>query len=282
MNTTEAIIRFARALTSADILISTTGLLLFAAWLVKTSFGKYALVGSTPRRNNMPLYMPFIPLFICFGLAPLAILVTRRAFAELEQWRLVFLDNLILCISASAALTAIIFLARAAFTRRLKGFGLNIRTIHRDLPAALLNLLTILPLVTAAIILTESLGELLYGPDFRIQQHTELEMLSEYQQLPLRIIIVVTTVAIAPVFEEMLFRGMFQSMLRSRLQRPWPAVIAGSALFAIVHQQPAHWPALFTLSMCMGYAYEKSGSLLRPILIHALFNGIVILAALNQ
>ncbi len=282
MNATETIIRFARELTSADILISSTGLLLFAAWLVKTSFGKYALVDSTPRRNNMHLYMPFIPLLICFGLAPAAIFVTRRAFAGLQEWQLVFLDNLIVCISASAALTAIIILARATFTRRLKGFGLNIRTIHRDLPAALLNLLTILPLVTAVIILTESLGKLLYGPDFQIAQHAELEMLSIYQQLPLRVIIVITTVAIAPAFEEMLFRGMFQSMLRSRLQRPWPAVIASSALFAIVHQQPAHWPALFTLSMCLGYAYEKSGSLLRPIFIHAFFNAIVITVALNQ
>jgi len=282
MNATETIIRFASELTSADILISSTGLLLFAAWLVRTSFGKYALADSTPRRNNMHLYMPFIPLLICFGLAPVAILGTRRAFAGLQEWRLVFLDNLIVCISASAALTAIIILARAAFTGRLKGFGLNIRTIHRDLPAALLNLLTILPLVTAAIILTESLGKLLYGPDFQIAQHAELEMLSTYQQLPLRVIIVITAVVIAPAFEEMLFRGMFQSMLRSRLQRPWPAVIAGSALFAVVHQQPAHWPALFTLSMCLGYAYEKSGSLLRPIFIHAFFNAIVITAALNQ
>jgi len=31
----------------------------------------------------------------------------------------------------------------------------------------------------------------------------------------------------------------------------------------------------------MGYAYEKSGSLFRPILIHAAFNGINLAAAMT-
>jgi membrane protease YdiL (CAAX protease family) len=34
--------------------------------------------------------------------------------------------------------------------------------------------------------------------------------------------------------------------------------------------------------MGLGYSYEKSGSLLRPIFMHALFNGITIAAALLE
>ncbi|MFZ9024246.1 MAG: type II CAAX prenyl endopeptidase Rce1 family protein [Anaerohalosphaeraceae bacterium] len=45
--------------------------------------------------------------------------------------------------------------------------------------------------------------------------------------------------------------------------------------FAILHT-PTHIPALFILSVGLGYAYERSGSLLRPILMHIFFNGLSI------
>ena len=48
----------------------------------------------------------------------------------------------------------------------------------------------------------------------------------------------------------------------------------------MVHQNAEHWPVLFVLAVGMGYAYEKSGSLWRPIFIHALFNSIPILQSL--
>ena len=49
-------------------------------------------------------------------------------------------------------------------------------------------------------------------------------------------------------------------------------------LFAAVHADMAHWPALFTLSMGIGYAYEKSGSLWQAIFVHAMFNGWTVLS----
>ena len=50
------------------------------------------------------------------------------------------------------------------------------------------------------------------------------------------------------------------------------ATVFTAALFSTIHADAAHWPALFILASCMGYSYEKSGSLIRPIIIHALFN----------
>jgi len=50
----------------------------------------------------------------------------------------------------------------------------------------------------------------------------------------------------------------------------------------VIHADAGHWPALLVLSMSMGYAYEKSGSLFRPIFIHSIFNATSIIATLNQ
>jgi membrane protease YdiL (CAAX protease family) len=228
----------------------------------------------------MPPYLPFIPLFIWFGVISLATSVTEKLLPDLPDWQKVFLDNFILCISEITAIAVIILLARASFARRLKGFGLNLRTIHKDFPAALLNLLSVWPLIAAMIILTMHLGKFIFGPDFEIQPHEELKLIRAYSQLPVRVLIIITAVAIVPTFEEMLFRGLFQTMLRSILLKPWPSIAISSGLFVLPHPNTEHWPALFVISLCMGYAYEKSGSLLRPIFIHCLFNATSIIGTL--
>ena len=54
---------------------------------------------------------------------------------------------------------------------------------------------------------------------------------------------------------------------------PWPAVLVASAIFAAAHcTQPQAVPSLFVLAVVIGYNYERTGRLLAPILIHALFN----------
>ena len=282
MNVPEIIKQLADYITEIDFIICLAGILLFGGWLLKTSLGRKALSDSVPRRNNMPPYLPFVLLFIWFGAVSLAISITEKLLPDCLPWQKALLDNLILCIGAIMAMAVIIFLARASFARRLKGFGLNLRTIHKDFPAALLNLLSVWPLVAVMLILTTHLGKLILGPDFEMQPHQELELIRAYSQLPVRVLIIITAVAIVPAFEEMLFRGLFQTMLRSILLTPWLSIVIASGLFALVHANAGHWPALFALSLCMGYAYEKSGSLLRPIFIHSLFNATSIIAVLYQ
>ncbi|MHC4911623.1 MAG: lysostaphin resistance A-like protein [Planctomycetota bacterium] len=93
----------------------------------------------------------------------------------------------------------------------------------------------------------------------------------------------------------MLLRGLFQTTIRSYLAEsrlgkrlrnswavPWVSILIASGLFATMHAYAGHWPALFVLGVCMGYAYEKSGSLFRPIFIHVLFNTTSVVAALYQ
>ena len=280
MNVPEIIKQLVSYITDIDFIICLAGILLFGGWLLKTSLGRKALSDSVPRRNNIPPYLPFVPLFIWFGAISLAISAAEKLLPGLPDWQKALLDNLILCIGAIMAMAVIIFLARASFARRLKGFGLNLRTIHKDFPAALLNLLSVWPLIAAMIILTMRLGKLIWGQDFEMQPHQELELIRAYSQLPVRVLIIVTAVAIVPAFEEMLFRGLFQTMLRSILLKSWLSIVITSGLFALAHANAGHWPALFMLSLCMGYAYEKSGSLLRPIFIHSLFNATSIIGTL--
>ena len=278
---------------TADRLICAVGLLLLARWLLTTSLGRKALADSPPRRNDMPLYAPLIPLFIWFGPVPLASLIARKFLSDLPAWKGAFLDHCVFGIGAILTTGVILVLARTYFARRLKGFGLNVKSTVRDFAAAFVNLITVWPLVMAAMIVTISLMEFISSQEYQMERHQELNLIVEHPQLSLRILIVVVAVIVAPVLEELLFRGLFQTAIRSFFEagsglrriassRIWFAIIVSSVLFALMHANPGHWPALFVLGIGMGYAYEKSGSLLQPIFIHAFFNAITIAATLNQ
>jgi len=179
-------------------------------------------------------------------------------------------------------MAAIVFLASRFFADGIKGLGLNAGTIYKDFPVALVNLASIWPIVVLMLMLTILGGQFIYGTDFKMPQHEELEVITIYPQISLRVLIIITTVFVVPAFEEMLFRGLFQTLIRSIFVSPWRSVTISSVIFVIAHPTIAHWPALFVLSMCLGYSYEKSGSLFRPIFIHSLFNGLSIAAALYQ
>lgn len=275
--------------------ICLAGLAFLASWLLRTSLGRKALANAVPRRNNMPIYLPFVPLFV--WLAAASALDYATSALSLQKVQKVVLDQLIICTSAITAITVIIILARGSFARRLKGFGLNVKTIHKDFLAAFANLLSVWPLMLIMIFLTIFCGRVFYGSQYTIQQHEELQLIKVNIQLPIRILIIISAVVVSPILEEMLFRGLFQTLIRSYIEKPkleirnskfisscsvWVSIAFSSIIFILFHQNVAHWPALFVLAVCLGYAYEKSGSLFRPIFIHSLFNGITIAAALGS
>jgi membrane protease YdiL (CAAX protease family) len=272
----------AEQVTIVDVVVCGAGILVLLVWLLKTTFGTKALQYAPTRRNNMPPYLAIIPLFMWFGTVSLLVSIKKIALPGLPDWQDALADNLILCLGVAPAIAISMIMAWSFFARRLKGFGLNPKTILRDLGAALLNLLAIMPVILGVIVLTTFIGELIVGPDFQMPRHEELKQIMEYSQWQVRALIIVTAIVIVPFAEEMLFRGMVQTALRSLIARPWPAVIITSLIFVVFHENPEHWPALFALSLCLGYSYEKSGSLFRPIFIHSLFNAMSVLAALSQ
>ena len=274
MDFLDIIKQFADLITLADV-IWLTGLVLLISWLLKMLLGSDPLADSVPRRNNMPLYLPFITLLIWFGAISLIIPITKLAkklIPDLHDWQTAFVGNAVILIGGIGVIAVVIFLVKAHFPRGLKGFGLNPKTIHKDSFAAVLNLVYIWPIVYLVTQLTVFYGDLIFRDSFHWPQHQTLESITSNPQLPLRILLLITTAAIVPALEEMLFRGLFQTVIRSFLKKPWLSIMICSALFTMVHQHTQHWPALFVLSMCLGYSYEKSGSIFRPILIHSLFN----------
>jgi membrane protease YdiL (CAAX protease family) len=89
--------------------------------------------------------------------------------------------------------------------------------------------------------------------------------------------VVVQVVVLAPLLEEVLYRGCLQSAFVSATGRSWPSILAASAIFALVHASAVPWhamPTLFAVGVVCGLAFERTGRLGPAILFHAAFNAL--------
>jgi membrane protease YdiL (CAAX protease family) len=83
--------------------------------------------------------------------------------------------------------------------------------------------------------------------------------------------VIIAAVVIAPVTEEILFRGYFYPVLK-RFGGALPAAFGTAILFGAIHNNALGMPGLTLLALALTLAYEWSGSLLVSIFMHAWFN----------
>lgn len=96
-----------------------------------------------------------------------------------------------------------------------------------------------------------------------------------------RIPIILLAVVIAPVAEELAFRGYLYGVIK-RYFGAVPALVFSGILFALIHQNlPSFFP-LLVLASVFALAYELSGSLLVPMTMHALFNALNLVLVLME
>lgn len=88
-------------------------------------------------------------------------------------------------------------------------------------------------------------------------------------------------VILAPLTEELLFREFLYRFLKGKLPRVL-AMVLSSLVFALIHDAAIfNVLPLFLLGCIFVMAYERTGSLLTPIIMHATFNSIQCLMLLS-
>lgn len=97
-------------------------------------------------------------------------------------------------------------------------------------------------------------------------------------------LLLILVAVVAPIAEELFFRGMLYPVLRQRWS-PKVAIVSNGLIFALIHFIPILVPGLFFVGMVLAWVRERSGSLIPCILVHALQNAVVlfgIYAAVNR
>lgn len=82
---------------------------------------------------------------------------------------------------------------------------------------------------------------------------------------------------LAPIAEELFFRGMMYPLLRQRFTM-WVAIFLNAAVFSLIHLIPVLLPALFVIGLMLAWVREKSGSVIPCILLHMLQNGLAVVS----
>ena len=113
-----------------------------------------------------------------------------------------------------------------------------------------------------------------FGFNFYLQEVAEIFM--EPASLPVRVALYFIAIVLAPVFEEIVFRGVLLPWVVRRTGL-WTGTIIVSLVFAAIHVHLPSLLPLFLLSAMFCIAYARTRSLLVPIGMHACFNGVTTL-----
>jgi len=85
-------------------------------------------------------------------------------------------------------------------------------------------------------------------------------------------LLIIFAVILAPIVEELIFRGCIYRFLKSRMAFPAAQVISGS-IFALMHANLLSFVPLVAVGILLARIYEKAGNLIVAICFHAFFNG---------
>ncbi len=87
---------------------------------------------------------------------------------------------------------------------------------------------------------------------------------------------ILAAVIIAPLVEEIFFRGFLFAGLKNRFL--WTtAMLISSGLFALLHLSPLAAPPIFLLGLVFAYLYQRSGSIWPAVIIHSLVNSLAVI-----
>lgn len=175
--------------------------------------------------------------------------------------------------NAAQALVAAIFLLR--FTQPA---ARPASPVTRAALAGVAAFLLITPIVAALSIGANALLEALGLPRAPDEAHQTLSILAERRDPLLTALTLAHVALLVPVAEEFIWRGMVQPGIRGALGAR-AAIAMTAALFTLIHWsaiapdgRAAGLAMLLALALGLGILRERTGSVVAPIVVHALFN----------
>ncbi len=177
-------------------------------------------------------------------------------------------------ITMFAAFAVVVVLLRVPIMDRRDSYGVVVgerQPFWKLVRAGVFGYLCTVPLLVAALALIAGLSKYLPEPTHPITQ--EMAAASGFDWLA----IVLTAAVLAPLLEELGFRGLLFPALTTQIRKPWVAMVACGLLFAAIHPQgPLAWPALATTGAAAAALRYYTGSLVPSITLHVVHNALIL------
>lgn len=173
--------------------------------------------------------------------------------------------------------SAVVFTLAMRFTRTGYRELFHASSSSSAVATAALLVVPVIALVPALVLLGSGLTELLV----RIAPLSgwEQEMLDQLADDSLAAVVLVCV--LAPVLEEMLFRGLILRGFLARYPR-WPAILGSALLFGAAHLNLYQFAVCSLGGVLLGWLYERTRSLIPGIALHAAYNAAVTWAEWQQ
>lgn len=191
--------------------------------------------------------------------------------------------NAIIIFIFDAVIEGVFLIAPILYARRRGGSAwlqdLGLRTFHPALALGLIILGIAATLIAGNIY--DAIAHALHA-----QPQTNLDLLTKQIAAAPRTVfaVLISAVVIAPICEEVFFRGFLLPGLRHVMSAPW-AIVVSSVIFAIAHVQLGSLPLLIVLALFLGILRVTTRSIWPGVILHTLNNAlglISVIVLLNQ
>ncbi len=165
----------------------------------------------------------------------------------------------------------LIFLIHWRGQNPLRALGLKFSGLAGQIGPGLATFLAFMPVLIGINIGWRMLLNWFVGPDAALARQDIVQRFTETPDSVVALQIAISAVIVAPIVEEVLFRGLLYGFIR-RWIKPWLAMALIGLLFGVLHPPLAIFLPISIFGVFLCLVYEKTGNLLIPIGIHALFN----------
>lgn len=90
-----------------------------------------------------------------------------------------------------------------------------------------------------------------------------------------------TVSVLAPILEEVMFRGAMQGYMSRKLGNSWQAIVVTALVFGVFHMNPVQIVYASLFGFVLGWVYYRTGSLMTVIVGHVLNNSLATLMMLS-
>lgn len=220
-----------------------------------------------------------VGLVICLFAGTAAVLALKAALPDLNAGQQRFVGFLV---SAASFQIAGLFLVhhflKAHQLRWGEFLGLTDGDLKRTFQLAIAVAIVALPIALglnelSRVVITQVLGQADMQPTMQALEAT---------QGPLqRAVFAFTAIVLAPLIEEILFRGI---LYRTGQQLGFPrlALFGSSIVFAAIHASLMTFVPLAVLAIIFARLYDHTHRLIAPIVAHSLFNAVNFIAYVNR
>ena len=206
-------------------------------------------------------------LFIFFGYIIIMIeSVMTRVFPVIKD------NNFRMILNSSAldaiAVILILYFAIGERKEKLVALGISFKNFAKNVLYGVISYIALIPVLIAVLAAIALFVNMIhYVP----QKQPVVELFLKEKNTSFLLYTSLFAAVLGPIIEELFFRGFMYNAFKKRIG-VFAAMLITAAMFAALHAHAVGFLPIMILGMLLAYLYEKTGTLVSSITVHAIHN----------